>query len=149
MTDMTEPKDKLVLLIEDDAEMLDMLAAWIKNEGFQVETSASGPEGLRKADALKTPDLIILDYMLPGTSGYEVAKELQSGDARNVPVIVVTGRRLDRQGLDMLKREHNVKEVMEKPVKPAVLASTIHRILGTLPPAISRKVDRGPMSTGW
>lgn len=149
MSELTEPKDKLVLLIEDDAEMLDMLAAWIKSEGFQVETSASGADGLRKADALKTPDLIILDYMLPGTSGYEVAKELQSGDARNVPVIVVTGRRLDRQGLDMLKREHNVKEVMEKPVKPAVLASNIHRILGTLPPAITRKVDRGPMSSGW
>ena len=149
MSELTEPKDKLVLLIEDDAEMLDMLAAWIRNEGFQVETSASGAEGLRKADALKTPDLIILDYMLPGTSGYEVAKELQSGDARNVPVIVVTGRRLDRQGLEMLKREHNVKEVMEKPVKPAVLASNIHRILGTQPPSITRKVDRGPMSTGW
>lgn len=149
MAEMTEPKDKLVLLIEDDGEMLDMLAAWIKNEGFQVETSASGPDGLKKADGMKTPDLIILDYMLPGTSGYEVAKELQAGDARNVPVIIVTGRRLDRQGLEMLKREHNVKEVMEKPVKPAVLASNIHRILGTQPPSISRKVDRGPMSSGW
>ena len=149
MSELTDPKDKLVLLIEDDTEMLDMLAAWIKNEGFQVETSASGPEGLKKADAMKTPDLIILDYMLPGTSGYEVAKELQSGDARNVPVIIVTGRRLDRQGLEMLRREHNVREVMEKPVKPAVLASNIHRILSTMPPSISRKVDRGPMSSGW
>ena len=149
MADLTDPKEKLVLLIEDDAEMLDMLALWIKNEGFQVETSASGSEGLRKADGMKTPDLIILDYMLPGTSGYEVAKELQSGDARNVPVVIVTGRRLDRQGLEMLKREHNVKEVMEKPVKPAVLASNIHRILGTQPAGISRKVDRGPMSSGW
>ena len=149
MADLTDPKDKLVLLIEDEADMLDMLATWMKNEGFQVETAASGPEGLKKADALRTPDLIVLDFMLPGTSGYEVAKELQAGDARNVPVIIVTRRRLDRQGLEMLKREHNVKEVMEKPVKPAVLASNIHRILGTQPPSISRKVDRGPMSSGW
>ena len=149
MADLTEPKDKLVLLIEDEVEMLDMLALWMKNEGFQVETAASGPDGLKKADALKTPDLIVLDFMLPGTSGYEVAKELQSGDARNVPLIIVTGRRLDRQAIEMLRREHNVKEVMEKPIKPAVLASHIHRLLGTQPPSITRKVDRGPMSTGW
>lgn len=149
MAELTEPKDKLVLLIEDEVEMLDMLATWMKNEGFQVDTAASGPEGLKKADALRTPDLIVLDFMLPGTSGYEVAKELQSGDARNVPLIIVTGRRLDRQAIEMLRREHNVKEVMEKPIKPAVLASNIHRLLGTQPASISRKVDRGPMSTGW
>lgn len=149
MADLSEPKDKLILLVDDDTEMLDMFAVWIKNEGFQVETAASGPDGLRKADALRTPDLIILDFMLPGTSGYEVVKELQSGDARNVPLIIVTGRRLDRQAVEMLRREHNVKEMMEKPIKPAVLASHIHRLLGTQPPAINRKVDRGPMSTGW
>lgn len=149
MADLTDPKDKLVLLIEDEVEMLDMLATWMKNEGFQVDTASSGAEGLKKADGMKTPDLIVLDFMLPGTSGYEVAKELQSGDARNTPLIIVTGRRLDRQAVEMLRREHNVKEVMEKPIKPAVLASQIHRLLGTQPASISRKVDRGPMSSGW
>ena len=149
MTQLADPKDKLVLIIEDDASTVDMLTAWIKGEGLQVDSSDSGTEGLRKADGMRTPDLIILDYMLPGTSGYEVVKELQSGDARNVPVIIVTGRRLDRQAVEMLKREHNVREIMEKPVKPAVLASHIHKHLGTQPPAINRKVDRGPMSSGW
>ena len=149
MTHLADPKDKLVLIIEDDASTVDMLTAWIKGEGLQVDSSDSGTEGLRKADGMRTPDLIILDYMLPGTSGYEVVKELQSGDARNVPVIIVTGRRLDRQAVEMLRREHNVREIMEKPVKPAVLASYIHKALGTQPPAVNRKVDRGPLSSGW
>lgn len=147
--ELADPKDKLVLIIEDDASSADMLAMWIKSEGFQVDSSGSGTDGLKKADALRTPDLIVLDYMLPGTSGYEVAKELQSGDARNVPVVIITGRRLDRQAVEMLRREHNVREIMEKPVKPAVLASHLHRLLGTQPPAIGRKVDRGPLSSGW
>lgn len=146
--ELGDPKTKLVLIVDDDAGLVDMLATWVKSEGFQVETAASGDQALRKIDA-RTPDLILLDYMLPGTGGYEVAKELQSGDARGVPVFLITGRRLDRAQTEMLRRESNVKEYIEKPVKPAVLASLIHRTLKTQPPVIARKQDRGPLSSGW
>lgn len=146
--ELGDPKTKLVLIVDDDAGLVDMLATWVKSEGFQVETAASGDQALRKVDA-RTPDLILLDYMLPGTGGYEVAKELQSGDARGVPVFLITGRRLDRAQTEMLRRESNVKEYIEKPVKPAVLASLIHRTLKTQPPVIARKQDRGPLSSGW
>ncbi|MBI5597747.1 MAG: response regulator [Elusimicrobia bacterium] len=146
--ELEDPKTKLVLIVDDDAGLVDMLSTWVKSEGFQVETAASGDQALRKIDA-RTPDLILLDYMLPGTGGYEVAKELQSGDARAVPVFLITGRRLDRAQTEMLRRESNVKEYIEKPVKPAVLASLIHRTLRTRPPVIARKQDRGPLSSGW
>lgn len=146
--ELQDPKTKLVLIVDDDAGMVEMLSMWVRSEGFQVETAASGDQALRMIDA-RTPDLILLDYMLPGTGGYEVAKELQSGDARSVPVFVITGRRLDRAQTEMLRTESNVREFIEKPVKPAVLASMIHRALRTQPPTIVRKQDRGPLSSGW
>ena len=146
--ELEDPKTKLVLIVDDDAGMVEMLALWVRSEGFQVETAASGDDALRKIEA-RTPDLILLDYMLPGTGGYEVAKELQIGDARSVPVFVITGRRLDRAQTEMLRTESNIREFIEKPVKPAVLASLIHRTLKTHPPVIARKQDRGPLSSGW
>ena len=146
--ELEDPKTKLVLIVDDDAGMVEMLALWVRSEGFQVETAASGDDALRKIEA-RTPDLILLDYMLPGTGGYEVAKELQIGDARSVPVFVITGRRLDRAQTEMLRTESNIREFIEKPVKPAVLASLIHRTLKTRPPVIARKQDRGPLSSGW
>ncbi len=146
--ELTDPKNKLVLVVEDDGPTRELLELAVKSEGFQVDSAASGAEALRKADA-RTPDLIILDFMLPGMSGYEVAKELQMGDARAVPIFIVTGRRLDRVTTEQLRTEPNVKEYIEKPVKPPVLASLMHRILRTQPPLIDRKRDRGPLSGGW
>lgn len=146
--ELADPKTKLVLVVDDDDSMRDMIALCARNEGFRVDTAVSGTEALKKADA-QTPDLILLDFALPGSGGYEVAKELQMGDARGVPIFIITGRRLDRNTTGMLRAEPNIKEYIEKPVKVAVLASLMHRALGTQPPNIDRKHDRGPLSSGW
>lgn len=149
MTDeLADPKTKLVLVVDDDEAMRDVIELCVKNEGFRVDTAASGSEALKKADA-QTPDLILLDFTLPGSGGYEVAKELQMGDARGVPIFIITGRRLDRNTTGMLRAEPNIKEYIEKPVKAAVLAALMHRALGTQPPDINRKHDRGPLSSSW
>ena len=71
------------------------------------------------------------------------------GDARGVPIFIITGRRLDRNTTGMLRSEPNIKEYVEKPVKAAALAALMHRTLGTQPPVIDRKHDRGPLSSGW
>lgn len=146
--DLADPKDKLVLLVDDDESILDLLEHVVKKEGFRVDRAADGQEAVRKVEAA-TPDIVVLDFMLPGMGGFEVLKELQTGDARNTPIIVITGRRIDRQTIDMVRQEPNVREYIEKPIRPAVLASLLHRILKTRPPDVSRKVDRGPLSSGW
>lgn len=146
--DLAEPKDKLVLLVDDDESILDLLEHVVKKEGFRVERAADGTEAVRKVEAV-TPDAIVLDFMLPGMGGFEVLKELQMGDARNTPIVVITGRRIDRQTIDMVRQEPNVREYIEKPIKPAVLAAVLHKILKTRPPDVSRKVDRGPLSGSW
>ena len=146
--ELADPKDKLVLIVDDDESILDLLEHVVKKEGFRVDRACDGQEAVRKVEA-NTPDAVVLDFMLPGMGGFEVLKELQMGDARSTPIVVITGRRIDRATVDMVRQEPNVREYMEKPIKPVVLTAILHRILKTRPPDIARKTDRGPLSSGW
>lgn len=128
------PGDKLVLLVDDDESLLDLMSHVVKKEGFRVERAIDGPEALRKADALQ-PDLMLLDLMLPGVGGYEVIRQLQAAGNGSIPVIVITGRQMDKAAIGVVRQEPNVKEFMEKPVRPVVLAQALHRILKTRPAA--------------
>lgn len=129
-----KPADKLVLLVDDDESLLDLMEHVVKKEGFRTDRAADGNEALRKAQALN-PDLIVLDFMLPGMGGYEVLRQLQAAGCGDIPIVIVTGRQMDRQSVDMVRQESNVKEFLEKPVRPAIMASHLHRILRTAPPA--------------
>ncbi|MBI4424686.1 MAG: response regulator [Elusimicrobia bacterium] len=146
--DLADPKDKLILIIDDDESILDLIEHVVKREGFKVERGSDGQEALQKAQALN-PDLIILDFMLPGMGGFEVVKELQMGETVRIPILVVTGRHLDRQSIDMVKHESNVREFMEKPIKPVLLSALLHKLLKTRPPEIRRAPDRGPLGGRW
>jgi two-component system response regulator AdeR len=147
--ELANPSEKLVLLVDDDESLLDLMEHVVKKEGFRTDRAADGNETLRKAEALM-PDLIILDFMLPGMGGYEVVRELQSSGNGGIPIIVITGRHMDRKAVEMVKLEPNVREFMEKPLRPAVLAATLHAVLKTRPPDIDRSAGtrRGPMSGG-
>lgn len=143
---LANPADKLILLVDDDESLLDLMEHVVQKEGFRTDRAMDGVEALRKAQAL-SPDLMILDFMLPGMGGYEVLRELQAAGAGHIPVIVITGRHMDRKNIEMVRQEGNVKEFMEKPLRPAVMSATIHNILKTRPPDINR-ASRGPMSGG-
>jgi two-component system alkaline phosphatase synthesis response regulator PhoP len=146
--DLSDPKDKLILIVDDDESILDLMEHVVKKEGFRVERGCDGQEAVAKAQSL-TPNLIILDFMLPGIGGYEVVKELQMGDTVSIPILVITGRHLDRQSIEMVKQETNVRDFMEKPIKPILLSAAIHRLLKTRPPEIRRAPDRGPLGGSW
>ena len=138
---LSDPHDKLVLIVDDDVSVLDLLEHMVRKEGFRVERAADGQEAVGKTRELK-PHLLLLDFMLPGMGGYEVVKELQVGETSAVPIVVFTGRRLDRTSIDLIRQERNVRDFLEKPIKPAFLTSLIHRLLKTRPPEITRASDR-------
>jgi CheY-like chemotaxis protein len=127
-----KPGEKLVLLVDDDESLLDLMEHVVKTEGFRTDRAEDGPEALRKTQALN-PDIIILDMMLPGMGGYEVLRQLQAVGCGDIPIVIVTGRTMDPQGVELIRQESNVKEFMEKPVRPAVLAMALHRLLNTAP----------------
>lgn len=144
---LADPAEKLVLLVDDDESLLDLMEHMVRKEGFRTDRARDGNEALRKADAI-SPDLILMDFMLPGLGGYEVVRQLQASGSGSIPVIVMTGRTMDRKSIDMIRFESNVKEFMQKPLKPAAVAAAIHTLLKTRPPAINRAPGRGPMSGG-
>ena len=124
-----ETPGKLVLVVDDDDSVREMLEFIVKKEGFRVETAADGEEGIAKAEKL-SPDLIVLDLMLPRYGGFELLRRLQAGEHKKIPILVVTGRYTDRSTADLIRQESNVVEFLEKPVRPAVLGAALQRIIG-------------------
>lgn len=124
---------KLVLLVDDDESLLDLMDHVVKKEGFRTDRAMDGQEALAKVAALD-PDAIILDFMLPGMGGYEALRELQSRGFGSIPIVVVTGRAMDAKSIEMVRQEPNVKEFLQKPVRPAMLVAALQRVLGGPPP---------------
>ena len=83
-------RQKTVLIVEDEKNIVDILRFNLQREGYQTREAYDGEDGLNKARG-ERPDLILLDVMLPRMNGFEVCRALrQAGD--NVPVIILTAR---------------------------------------------------------
>ncbi len=94
-------KTKL-LIIDDDQKLVEAMALYLTKAGYEVFTAADGREGLQKLCHHHQPDLVILDIMMPGLSGWEVCERIR--EVSNVPVIMLTarGQEADRvKGLQM------------------------------------------------
>ena len=89
---MSEPTR--ILVIDDEPEIRRALRAGLQAQGYMVETAEGGEDGLRKA-SLSTPDLVILDLMMPEMDGLEVCKRLRAWS--DVPILVLSARMQERQ----------------------------------------------------
>jgi two-component system, OmpR family, response regulator len=89
MTTAQRPEARL-LVVEDDANIVELLAASLRFAGFEVATAREGQQALAAARDLR-PDLIVLDVMLPGIDGFEVARRLGSESLR-CPLLFLTAR---------------------------------------------------------
>lgn len=124
--------DKLVLVVDDDESISELIECLVKKEGFKVAKAMDGEEALQKARQI-IPDLILLDLMMPKLGGFEILRELQSDETAGIPIVIITGRYTERSTSDMIKQEPNVKDFIEKPVKPQALAAILHKVLKTRP----------------
>jgi len=111
-----------VLLVEDEPAQREVLAYNLEAEGFDVTRAASGDEALVVVDEIE-PDLILLDWMLPGVSGIEICRRLKSRTTlRDVPIIMISARteEVDRvRGLetgadDYVVKPYSVVELMAR-----------------------------------
>jgi two-component system phosphate regulon response regulator PhoB len=92
-----------ILMAEDEKQIADMIAFKLTNSGHQVIRAADGEQALRLA-LHDPPDLILLDAMMPGLSGFEVLRQLKANAAfRLVPVIMVTAKGHERDVLTGLR----------------------------------------------
>ena len=129
-TPLAEARTKRILVVDDEDETCELLSVILQNEGFNVLTSFDGQDALAKVKQ-EAPDLIMLDIMLPRRGGYEVLRALQQGTVGKIPVVVMTGRCIDRTTCEMIRQEPNVVDFMRKPIRLAPLAMFLNRTLRT------------------
>jgi DNA-binding response OmpR family regulator len=92
-----------ILVAEDEKQIADMIAFKLTNSGHQVIRAQDGEQAIKLA-RLEIPDLIMLDAMMPGLSGFEVLRRLKiDSELRSVPVIMVTAKGHERDVLSGLR----------------------------------------------
>jgi DNA-binding response OmpR family regulator len=127
-----KPQDKLIVVVDDDQSIRDLIEMLVKAEGFRCETAGDGEVGIKLIQD-KIPDLVLLDLMLPRYGGFEILRQLQTGDTARVPIVIVTGRYSDRTTVDMIKQESNVVDFVEKPINTKIFGLNLHKLLKTSP----------------
>ena len=113
-----------VLLIDDDRRHSELLRAYCKRFGIDVDCAYDASEGLRKLSRTE-PDLLLLDIMLPGRDGFDVCREVRK--TSNIPIIMLTARGdvIDRvSGLEL-----GADDYVGKPFEPRELVARIQSIL--------------------
>lgn len=108
-----------VLIVDDDPNICELLRLYTEKEGYRVETAEDGNVALEKA-AVFRPDLVLLDLMLPGKSGWQVCRELQKDADTAVIMVTAKGETPDKiHGLelgadDYITKPFEAKEVMAR-----------------------------------
>lgn len=116
-----------ILLVDDEADILEFLQYNLEKEGFTVHTANDGEEGVEKAIKLQ-PNLILLDLMMPKMDGIEACQLIRAKESLNETMVVfLTSRAEDYSQVACL--EAGADDFVNKPIKPRVLLAKINALL--------------------
>ncbi len=113
-----------ILVVDDEPQMVDIIAFALETEGFEIVTAYDGQQALDSV-ARHLPDLIVLDVMLPKVDGFEVCRRVR--ESTTIPVILLTAKKEDEdiiQGLEL-----GADDYVTKPFKPRELVLRVRAIL--------------------
>ena len=130
----TNLEGKRILLVDDDHDILTSMQAAFEPTGAVIDTASNGNKAVELAEK-EQPDLIVLDMMLPGRSGFLVLEKVKARKPRNTKpfVIMITGNQGARH--KMYAETLGVSEYFNKPVKLDKLIAAAERLLVSAPPA--------------
>ena len=129
---MTKPS---LLLVEDDRALADLLTWHFSREGYEIVRTADGEEALLLA-AARTPDLVILDWMIEGVRGFEVCRRLRRRTSTaQVPIIMLTARGEESDRIRGL--ETGADDYVTKPFSPRELLARVGAVLRRVRPALA------------
>lgn len=111
---------KKILIIEDETEIAELERDYLEIDGFYVEIETDGKEGLKKG-LEKEFDLVILDLMLPGLSGFDICKQLR--EEKDIPIIMVSAKKEDIDKIRGLGL--GADDYMTKPFSPSELVARV------------------------
>jgi len=124
------PQPREAVVVEDDADIGQLLKFIVEREGFSVTHCADGRAATERVATQPPPALVILDVMLPYTSGFEVLAAIRKSPAwSKVPVLMLTAKSREAdvvRGLD-----GGASDYMTKPFQPAELKARIRRLVGS------------------
>ncbi len=129
--------DARVLVVEDETALAEMVSYNLGRAGFLVESTGDGEEALLRIKE-RAPDLVILDWMLPGVSGLEVCRRLRRDSAtRAMPVIMLTARA--EEGDRVRGLEVGADDYIVKPFSPAELVLRAKAVLRRARPSLAEE----------
>ena len=115
-----------VLVVEDEADVAEMIRYNLGREGYEVRLAATGTDALRQVKGVR-PDLILLDIMVPHLNGWEICRRLrQDRETQAIPVIMVTGR--VEEGDKVLGFEMGADDYVTKPFSPRELVARVRAV---------------------
>jgi two-component system phosphate regulon response regulator OmpR len=129
---LTVPTDDAphLFVVDDDRRIRDLLSRYLRGEGYRVTTARSAAEAYAKLDGLSF-DLLVLDVMMPGESGFDLARKIRSSSS--VPILMLTARDEKESRIEGL--EIGADDYVAKPFEPRELSLRIANILKRARPA--------------
>ena len=128
---------KTILVVDDEARIVELARDYLEHAGFAVLTAADGPSALALART-RNPDLVVLDLGLPGLDGLDVTRQLRTGErTAALPIVMLTAR--DDELDKLLGLELGADDYLTKPFSPRELVARVRAVL--------RRADR-PVGAG-
>jgi len=125
---MKDTPKRTIICVEDEPEMVDLIRLILTRKGFEVLGAGTGAEGLELIRKI-SPNLVLLDLMMPDMDGWEVYQQMKSQEkTRDIPVIVVTAK---AQSIDKVLGLHiaKVDDYIAKPFSPQDLLTSVEKVL--------------------
>jgi DNA-binding response OmpR family regulator len=119
---------KKVLIVDDEADIIEILQFVLEAQGYECITALDGEEGLKLARE-SNPDLIILDVMMPKMNGYKICRLLKFDEKyKNIPILMVTARAQDKD--KEIGEETGANEYITKPFQVDYVIEKVKSYLG-------------------
>lgn len=116
-----------VLVVDDEAHIVQVLSLKLRNAGYEVMTACDGEEGFEIATT-NTPDLVITDFQMPYMTGLELCQAMaQHQLTKDIPVILLTARGYALDDADLAIG--NIKDVLSKPFSPRAIVQQVQDLL--------------------
>jgi len=116
-----------ILIVDDSPTETHIIKGMLEKNGFAVETTENGTEGIERARQIR-PDLVLMDVVMPGLNGFQATRQLsRDPETRDIPVIIVTTK--DQETDRVWGLRQGAREFLAKPVSEKVLMEKINHVL--------------------
>lgn len=118
----------IALVVDDSKTILEMLAKCLAQDGLTVMTATNGTDAMAQLD-IRTPDIIVLDVVLPDRSGFEICRDLKAEESTSsIPIIICSTKDTDMD--KFWGKKQGADAYLTKPIDQAELSKTVKQLIG-------------------